>query len=486
MPGEDGCAGSDPRNGVESPGIDTKTCAHLKRFFELVEGDPDVRARVLDERVPREQLLADAGLDLPAGEMGPFWRIPVLHTLSLAERDAWRHEFGRCRLGALWREWRAHDSARHAGAALRAIPTHPRVRRWRERQLSRVRSEQIAAEDLHHFPLLCFELSQGCSVQCWFCSLDPEPLKGAFAYSPDHRRLWRDVLSHSWQLFGQGCQTAICYHGTDPVDNPDFFRFQDDLIEIFGVLPQVTTAQALRNPEWTRTLLEYQRRHLSHHRFSVLTLGTLRKIFRAFTPEDLLEVSLVMQHKEAFGRKVEGGRAIARGDRLRAEAEYRATASVPAPEKDLQTTCECTVGYLVNMVTGRIQLISPADSSPATPLGYRTHAEGLFRTGAEFRAFLDRTIEEHMPERPAPGDVLRFRDAIQYERLPDGFRVTSRFRSQTVRGSSHLGLLGELLQEGTRTTSDVTGSLIDAGMSPFAAAGWVDRVFQTGELAEPR
>ncbi|MBP7779226.1 MAG: radical SAM family RiPP maturation amino acid epimerase [Acidobacteria bacterium] len=461
------------------------TCAHLKRFFELVEGDPDFRARLIDEQVPRAQVLADAGIALPIEEMASFWKIPLVLRLPRSEQESWHREFEQSDLAKLWAWWRQGDAARHGTARPRAVPVDPRARRWRDRHLSRVRSHALAAEDLSHFPLLSFELSQGCSVQCWFCALDPEKLKSYFAYTPENQQLWREVLRHSWELFGEGCQSTICYHGTDPTDNPDFFSFQDDVIETYGVLPQVTTAQPLRDVEWTRTLLRYQQQHPpSHHRFSVLTLGMLRRIHRTFTPEELLDVTLVMQHKEALNRKVECGRAAARPDRLEAESQYRATAHIPEPG-DAQTTCECTCGYLVNMVTGRIQLISPATPSPSAPLGYATHAEGTFRTGGEFRAFLEQTVADHMRERLAPNATVRLWDDVQYERLPDGFRLASRYRAQTVRGGAHFGLLGDLLHDGTRTTADITDELIQAGMPVLDAVAWLDKVYQTGVIAEP-
>jgi len=456
----------------------------LKRFLELVEGDPDFRARVLDEGRPRQQVLADAGLDLPAEEMTAFWKLPLVLRRPRPEQEAWGEEFEHSPLGAVWAEWRQRDTARHEAAARRCVPADPRARRWRARQLSRTRSDALLAEDLSHFPILSFELSRGCSVQCWFCALDPEKLNGYFAYTPEHRRLWREVLRHSWDLFGEGCQSTICYHGTDPTDNPDFFRFQDDVIEIFGVLPQVTTAQAVRNVEWTRELLRYQQQHpLSHHRFSVLTLGMLRRIHQTFTPEELLNVTLLMQHKESLGRKVACGRAASRPDRLGAEAQYRESAQIPEPG-ELQTTCECTCGYLVNMVTGRIQLITPATPSSSAPLGYATHAEGTFRSAEEFRAFVEGTVAAHMRERLEPRATVRLWDGVRYERLPEGFSLTSRFRRQTVRGDAHVARMGDLIAEGTHTTADITGALIEEGMPPLDAARWLDRVFQAGAIAE--
>lgn len=463
----------------------TRTCAHIKRFLELLEGDPDVRARVAGGAVLRPQVLADAGLDLPADEMDVFWPLPDIGRRPPAEQQAWRQAFESSRLGRMWIDWSQAQEERQSRALRERVPSDPRARAWRARRLARVRSEAIRVTDLGYFPLLTFELTEGCSVQCWFCALDPERLKGVFAYTPENRALWRDVLGHAWDLLGPGCRNAMCYHGTDPTDNPDFFRFQEDLVEAFGVLPQVTTAQPLRDVAWTRTLLEWQRRFPdSHHRFSILSLGTLRRVHQTFTPEDLLDVGLVMQHKEALGRRVECGRAAARQDRLEAEARYRASMNVPE-DIHRQTTCECTCGYLVNMVTRQIKLISPATPSADAPLGYATHAEGTFDTGAGFHAFLEQTMAEHMPLHLPPGRRLRFWDDLRYERLPDGFRVTSRFRTQAARGTPHLGLLGDLIHAGTRTTAEVSDALIRAGMPVLDASGWLDRVYQTGVIAEP-
>ena len=74
---------------------------------------------------------------------------------------------------------------------------------------------------------------------------------------------------------------------------------------------------------------------------------------------------------------------------------------------------------------------------------------------------------------------------VQYERLPDGFRLASRYRAQTVRGGAHFGLLGDLLHDGTRTTADITDELIQAGMPVLDAVAWLDKVYQTGVIAEP-
>lgn len=461
-----------------------RECAHIKRLLELLEGDPDFRARAAAGTTPYAQLAADAGLDLPAADLAPFFQAPEVARSPLEAQQEWREAFAANPLGQVWTAWAAEDTARLKAFISGLVPTHPRARAWRARRLARARSDAVGLEDVGYFPLLAFELSEGCSVQCWFCALDPGRLAGVFAYTAENRRLWREVLGHAWALFGAGCRSAMCYHGTDPADNPDYFRFQEDVVDIFGVLPQVTTSQPLRDPAWTRTLLDMQRQHPdSHHRFSVLSLGMLRRIHQAFSPEELLQVSLVMQHKEALGRRVECGRAASRPDRLAAEAGYRQAQGVPeAIER--QTTCECTCGYLVNMVSGRIQLIRPATPSARAPRGFETLAEGCFRDGQEFRAFLERTVADHMPEHLGPDQAVRFWDDVRYERLPEGFALTSRFRVQTLRGNAHLGRLGDLIHAGSHTTSQITDALIEAGMPVLDAVAALDRAYQSGVLAE--
>ena len=251
------------------------------------------------------------------------------------------------------------------------------------------------------------------------------------------------------------------------------------------MLPQVTTAQALRNVEWTRTLLRYQRQQpLSHHRFSVLTLGMLRRIHQTFTPEELLDVTLVMQHREALERKVECGRAASRPDRVEAESQYRASEKIPQPG-DVQD--HLRVHVRVPREHGHR---TDPDDQPGDAVGERSprlcHARrGQFRTGDEFRAFLERTVAAHMRERLGPDDTVRLWDDVGYERLDDGFRLTSRYRSQTVRGGPHHTRLGDLIREGTHTTSEITDELIQAGMPVLDALAWLDRVYQTGVIEEP-
>jgi len=66
----------------------------------------------------------------------------------------------------------------------------------------------------------------------------------------------------------------------------------------------------------------------------------------------------------------------------------------------LQLTLGCTIGYLENMVDGSIKLVILCNASSRWPLGYVIHAEDSFEQAAEFRDFIDQTIDNCMQEPP--------------------------------------------------------------------------------------
>jgi len=468
--------------------VDSHVIAHLKRLLELLEGDPDFAREAREDPPARQKLLNEAGLDFAAAELAPFWALLTLKGISQQDFDCQREEFREHPLLALWRDWSRKQAAWQEREISAWVPWgDPRVSAWRARQLARVKSDVIADGRLTYSPLFAFELSLGCSAQCWFCAFDPPRLQGVFAYAPPNRELWRDLLETAWELFGPGCRSATCYHGTEPTDNPDYLRFLDDFREVFGNYPQTTTARPLKNLEWTRRLLTLRTSDPGGvDRFSVLGPQALRNIHRTFTPEDLLAVNLVI-HQAGATDKALSGRAIARAAARPAEPPADARAerfhvALPPP-----LTIECVCGFLVNMVDRSIRLVSPCNASPLWPRGYQVHAEGTFRDAAEFRGFILQSVADHMPAHLGPTDRLAFRRGLRYERHDDGFSLIARYRRHDLRGDPRLGLLGDLLLGGARTVGGAIDTLVQAGDPLFAlaAVSWIDRLYQGGLLAEP-
>ena len=173
------------------------------------------------------------------------------------------------------------------------VPKHPAFRAWRSRQQNRCWAELGKRnETLIHVPMT-FELDLGCSVGCPFCGVMAGKLQKVSRYDED-AELWKGILAFAKETVGDAAGEATCYYATEPLDNPDYEKFTDAFFEIFGHVPQLTTAASMRKPERTRKYLfdalEKERRV---HRFSVLSLEILHKIFEDFTPEELVCVELL-------------------------------------------------------------------------------------------------------------------------------------------------------------------------------------------------
>ncbi len=71
----------------------------------------------------------------------------------------------------------------------------PRFKAWRERQIARASSQMYKSvhDDIPHLTM-AFELSKGCSVGCWFCSVCAPRLGDIFTYRQENAKLWREVL----------------------------------------------------------------------------------------------------------------------------------------------------------------------------------------------------------------------------------------------------------------------------------------------------
>ncbi|MBI4692435.1 MAG: radical SAM family RiPP maturation amino acid epimerase [Gammaproteobacteria bacterium] len=462
--------------------------AHFKRLLELWEGDTEFRERCREPALDRRALLARHGLDLADAELEAFWPLAALENRTGPEAQRLVAAMNESPLGRRWVEWQAATEAAHTAAARARFATgNPRFDAWRARQRARTLSEAYvpAIGEDYWPPLFAFELSSGCSKQCWFCAFSPEKLTRNFDYTPENRALWRDVLRVGQALFGNACQYSGLYHATEPSDNPDYLEFVTDFHAILGAVPQTTTADPLKNLDWTRRMLALRDLDpTTADRFSILTPKALRGVHAAFTPEALREVSLVLHNKGSIGVKNECGRAI-ENDALLGRSQDMTRDMLPEGKQlTPQLTLECLVGYLVNMVDHTIKLISPCNESAQWPKGYIVHAEGRFTDAASFRAFVEDSIGRCAREKLGAADRLGFRRDLVFEKLDGGFGLVARYKRHKMRGNPHFGTLGELLRTGTYTAGEVVQRLTDEGMPAPQAASWLEKLYQRGLLAE--
>jgi radical SAM family RiPP maturation amino acid epimerase len=351
----------------------------------------------------------------------------------------------------------------------------PRYKVWRERQMARAVSElnQLpnASPDIH-FPV-CFELSKGCSVGCWFCGVSAPRLSDIFTYSKENAKLWREVLELIKEILGPATGTGFCYCASDPLDNPDYEKFCLDFHEIFGIFPPTTTAQPLKNPTRTRTLLKLSlEKGCLLNRFSILSLKMLDQVHEEFSPEELAFVDFVLQNKEADTPKSNSGRA----------REHQQGKKKEILDDDFASSTACVSGFLFNMVDRSVKLISPCKADDRWPLGYRVYEEGTFTNANDLKILLERMIDTHMPLTLRPNEPISFRRDLKYETLLDGFQLSTRFYRYKFRNTPYIKQLGEVIHKGDKTAEEIALLFNVFGIPSATIHCSLNLMFQQGVL----
>lgn len=422
-----------------------KSLSHIKRFKERYQADPDFRTNVTvepEKTLARYNLKIDPAairwlfdkefVDSQQAEGKPF-PLSIQHYLDYNNAvTKWMRR---------WRDTTPENIT---------FESDPRFRAWRERQMARTDSEisKSGNAQIVHAPV-CFELSKGCSVGCWFCGISAPRFSDIFYYTPENAKLWQEVLESIKEICGSAARSGICYWATDPFDNPDYEKFVSDFHEILGVFPQTTTAQPMKDPARTRSLLKLSAgKGFTHHRFSILSLKILDSLYEEFTPEELVHVGLVMQNKESLMNKALAGRALEKKQR-------KAEKNQEADDEIAQPTIACVTGFLFNMVERSVKLISPCKADERWPNGYRVYDEGTFADINDLKALLERMIANHMPLAVRESDRIRFRRDLKHENLVDGFKLSTRFLTLKFRHRPLLKELGEVILKGDKTAEEI-------------------------------
>lgn len=468
---------------------DRESLAQSKRFLEAYMGDGGFREKVLQGDFSD---LARIRCQADPEALRPLWdsRCKTKQPLSPA--------------AAAYRAYIAEQEADVRRIREACEPQQSAFRTWRRRQMARCSLELYdGSNDNNVYAPLCFELSKGCSVGCWFCSIAPESFQGAVPYTSANRDLWRAVLHEARELIGPAAGQGFCYWGTEPFDNPQYEQFCIDFHDILGNFPQTTTARALADPARTRALLSLSEdRGGDVNRFSILSLSQLHRVLAEFSPQELLQVELICQNREADTVKANVGRfrearlknpSLWTQEKERFRKALRPAAGKQIDEQALETllsarTPACVAGFLVNMLDKSVQLISPCRPTDDRPRGYIVHDSGTFNNGRDFRRLLEEQIERHMPLKPAPDQVLRFRAWLSYRSLPHGFALASdirelRFENKTL-GKVIQGI-GEMIQNGKKTASELALlAYFQYGIAEEMVGQILTSLFQNGVLAE--
>jgi len=407
--------------------------AHTKRFLEYWSADPKFR-----ELLPTDPagVAAAAGLEADPEAIRSLWE---------TDAHAPVHSQAPTPSVARYRAFMSEKFAYRNYLRTAADSTHAGFKAWRERQINRCFGQLGAqkGDSLVH-ACLAVELCAGCSVGCWFCGISALKLEGVWPYTDENARLWRGVLRAMRETLGDAAGRGFCYWATDPLDNPDYEKFCTDFSDLLGRFPQTTTAQPMRDPQRFRQLHRLARERGNEiDRFSVLTLGTLKKIFAEYSAEELLFVELVMQMDGAYAGKAYAGKARSKQERWK-----KATGQEPPPDESTSTIA-CVSGILLRMPERSFELVSPARADERWPNGYRIHARRTFEDADDFRQQLQQVLSA-LPTRLPLDTPLRMRQDIQLDLTENGFSAVSHYFKMTFNNRQYpaMRLLGEGLAQG--------------------------------------
>jgi radical SAM family RiPP maturation amino acid epimerase len=444
--------------------------AEAKRLLERWSSDPAFARRLSEDTAGA---MRELGLSLDSAGLDYLW--DERQALGTRPEDI---TLPALRYRAFILEKLTHRNRIRAGGT----DMDPRYTAWRGRQMQRADSElgPTIANGIVHAPF-SIELSQGCSVGCWFCGIAAPKLEDIFLYTEQNARLFTGVMEVMKEVFGNGVGNGFCYWATDPMDNPDYEKFLVDFHGLTGVMPQTTTALALKDVGRTRRLLELSRRLGGMlERFSLLSLKQLERVHQEFTAEELLYVELVTQNREGHQAKARAGKAL-QGRRGKGNEGV-----THEGDKVAEGTIACVSGFLVSMVSRTVKLISPCRASERWPLGYIVYGEGSFQDEEELRQEVRRLMEEHM--HPLRGeDVVGLHEHLRFEELEGGMSVSSSYQRKQFVELPVMREVARALSRGRRRVEEVVQEVSEEdGMKAAEAMLALELMYSHGVLDASR
>ena len=466
---------------------DKAKIVRLKRLLEWLVGDAGFRRELQEKGLQSQHMewLRMIGVPFSAAEVGFLTRLTDIRNIYLSDRlqdEKLQQLAAEYPLLALWREYslRYAASMKDGKKSSLSPSCNGKLDAWRRRRLESIRSE-VGAPDIRPFNLaIAFELSDGCSMGCWFCAFDPHPLEKSLDYRKE-RDFFTSVVREARELVinADASGTVLFYHATDPHDNHDYLSFLRDYEEISGSKTFTATA-AGHDIGWVRSLLCYYRDDPGRDlRLSILSTSTLKKLHREFTPEELFNVDLLMQMRESALPMITAGRILEEKAGLRGINSGEDIPRVEVP----RGTIACVNGFVVNMVRRTIRLVSPCYACSRWPKGYRVHGEAAFRDESDFGEVICRMIDDNMFLSPPPDRILRFRDDLVYRPKENGFDLVSPVQIHHFSTASKT--IGDLIAAGDSSYETVHDALVKKeGMNPLLADMALQQLFEGGFLSE--
>ncbi|MEM1321312.1 MAG: radical SAM family RiPP maturation amino acid epimerase [Bacteroidota bacterium] len=402
--------------------------AGLKRFFERWGADPGFKAALQENA---EEALAKHRIPLRPEDIQ--YMLVEKSTVEFPEP-----------VMKMWNIVHAKNQLIQKFYLNENLPADPGMLAWRKRQINRQRLDLgpfFTDSNIHSS--MTVELTQGCSVGCWFCALSPESFKESYRHE-EQKEEWRAFLQQMHGFLGNAIKTTFLYWATEPFDNPDYEEFCLDTYEQTGVFPPTTTAVAHRQTDRIREFIKLSAAYDCWlNRFSLTSLGIMSKVHKSFTAEELAEVECLALNKKAnfaygnsgdFRERVKKDPAFLEFEdkKLRQAPWHSSNPDYAESDEYANGSICCVTGFLVNMVSKRIQLISPTTATDEWPLGYIIFAEEHFADISELNAILDKWKKEIFRERLDTSSLLSFHPWLKVQMNEEGVAVKGRFKQRVT------------------------------------------------------
>lgn len=425
--------------------------SHIKRFLECFTGDPELRDIIASKKVSLKQLAINRGLNLDNIEsLRPVFDPDFTHFRASATIETWP-------LTAKWDEYYSsitkalpyYLSIGDSGGAFREFDN------WRMSQVIRTLMDVGPSASFLVHPPVAFELSDGCSVGCWFCGISAKKFGGHFEADENGLKEWHSILTSVKRVLGQGMSTGFCYWATEPLDHPNYVDFLKIYEDVVGVIPQTTTAIPLREVGLTRSMLGlWNKSKYVPNRFSVLSLSTMKRIHAEFTPEELLGVELVLQGKGSTSPKSVAGKALNKPKRRDTSEEMRAG------------TIACVSGFLINLPKRTIRLVSPTLATSECPDGYYVYALDTFSEPSEIEVIMRRMMLKEASREPDSNQPIRLNKNYWVEDIGSQMSIRD---NKFGMGMDMLNIMAPMLSSGKYSPNEIVRKAIEADYEPLMA-----------------
>lgn len=265
------------------------------------------------------------------------------------------------------------------------------------RNRCRMENQQLRLHpNISYFPI-CMELTEGCSVQCDFCGLSAKRYAGSFELTPENEALFREILEITKRVVGPVTAASPFYLATEPLDNRDYEKYLEICMEIFGGIPQMTTAIAEVYPDRIRRIMEIagpERIRLNAAlRFSIRNLKQYQRLREIYSMQEMAYIEVLANNPESVNRISDTGRAR-RNQKI-------------ADKKRLSYSICCVSGVRVNLVRKSLEYIEPCIPSAKYPEGIRCLSKEHFDTGEEFEEKLRMLYETYaLSELPVDRTII--------------------------------------------------------------------------------